>query len=78
LSRKTLPQTILLIYPFSVLSEPVVKQRPKNALSLLKNRKICRALGAPSPDPLASGGWGFAPRPPVVFGGWGSSQKKTD
>ena len=41
-----------------------------------------RALGAPPPDPRASGGWGFAPRPPPsvswglrpqppwAFGGW--------
>ena len=43
-----------------------------------------RALGAPPPDPRASGGWGtlppnpqppaaggFAPRPPLASGGWG-------
>jgi len=29
---------------------------PKNALFLLKNRKNRRTLGAPPPDPLASGG----------------------
>ena len=40
------------------------------------------ALGAPPPDPRASGGWGlcppqppaaggFAPRPPLASGGWG-------
>jgi len=32
----------------------------KNAL-FLKNRKNRRALGAPPPDPLASGGWGLRP-----------------
>ena len=42
-----------------------------------------RALGAPPPDPRASGGWGYAskppasggwglrPRPPLASGGWG-------
>ena len=29
-----------------------------------------RALGAPPPDPRASGGWGLVPRPPAS-GGWG-------
>ena len=35
------------------------------------------ALGAPLPDPRASGGWGFTPSPPasggdaVATGGWG-------
>jgi len=40
------------------LSEHVLKQKfkPKNALFLLKNRKIGRALGTPPPDPFASGG----------------------
>ena len=28
-----------------------------------------RVLGAPLPDPRASGGWGFAPKPPAS-GGW--------
>ena len=31
-----------------------------------------RALGAPPPDPPASGGWGFAPKP-ATSGGWGRS-----
>ena len=29
-----------------------------------------RALGAPPPDARASGGWGYAPKPPAS-GGWG-------
>jgi len=33
-------------------------------LILLKNRKNRRALEAPPPDPLASGGWGFCPQTP--------------
>jgi len=37
---------------------------PKNALFLLKNRKNRRALGAPHPDPLASGGWGLRTQTP--------------
>jgi len=39
---------------------------PKNALFLLKNCKNRRALGAPPPDPLASGGWGIRPQTPVT------------
>ena len=27
-----------------------------------------RALGAPPPHPRASGGWGFAPKPPAPIG----------
>jgi len=40
------------------LSEYILKQKfkPKNALFLLKYRKNRWALGAPPPDPLASGG----------------------
>jgi len=38
---------------------------PKNALFLLKNRKNWRALEAPPPDPLASGGWGLHPQTPI-------------
>jgi len=30
----------------------------------LKNRKNRQALGSPPPDPLASGGWDCALRPP--------------
>ena len=30
-----------------------------------------RALGAPPPDPRASGSWGLCPRPPLASGGWG-------
>ena len=26
---------------------------------------------APPPDPPASGGWGFAPKPSLAYGGWG-------
>jgi len=36
---------------------------PKNALFLVKNRKNRRALRAPPPDSLASGGWGLASPP---------------
>jgi len=39
---------------------------PKNALLLLKNRKNRRALGAPPPDPLASGGWGLRLQTPAT------------
>jgi len=37
---------------------------PKNALFLLKNRKNCRALGTPPPDPKHPAAGGFAPRLP--------------
>ena len=30
-----------------------------------------RALGTPPPEPRASVGWGFAPIPPLAYGGWG-------
>jgi len=39
---------------------------PKNTLFLLKNRKNRRALGAPLPDSLASGGWGLCPQTPSL------------
>ena len=42
-------------------------------LFLQKNENF-RALGAPSPDPRASGDWGLCPqtpRPPLASGGWG-------
>ena len=43
-------------------------------LFLQKNENF-RALGAPPPDPRASGGWGFAPKPPASIGwGFGSLQ----
>jgi len=42
---------------------------PQNTLFLLKNCEDRRALGAPSPDPLASGGWEFYPRS-AAFVGW--------
>jgi len=34
---------------------------------LKKTAKFAAALEAPPPNPLASGGWGFAPRTPVVI-----------
>ena len=37
---------------------------PKIKLFLKKKKQNFQALGAPLPDPRASGGWGFAPRPP--------------
>jgi len=70
-----LPQTTLFTPIFFQLlserswSEHVLKQKfkpkygmPKNALFLLKSRKNPRALVAPPPDPLASGGWGLHPQ----------------
>jgi len=38
----------------------------KNALFSLKNHKNRRALGAPTPNPLDSSGWGLFPQTPTT------------
>ena len=36
-----------------------------------KKMQNFQALGAPPPNPRASGGWGLCPRPPIASSGWG-------